>query len=242
MSDGPLIEIRDLTKHFGGVVACDSISLTVDAGEIVGLIGPNGAGKTTLFNCVAGAYRPDAGHIYFRRRRVDRLSAEQVTRHGIARTFQNMRPFSSLTLLENVMVAALSRHRSLRAARQHAMEMIEYVDLAGKSDTLASGLSTGQRKRLELARALATGPELLLMDEVTGGVDQATIPGLLKLVRKLRGDGLTLLVIEHNMQVIRDLSDRLIAMNFGKVIADGAPADVVRKQEVIDAYLGASHA
>lgn len=237
-----ILEVHGLTKRFGGVSACETVSLNVEEGAVVGVIGPNGAGKTTLFDCIAGAYHIDAGSVIFKGERIDHLRPDQRARRGVARTFQNLRPFSRMTLLDNVAVGALCRTASIRRARSRALELLDYVGLTDKASTYADQLSTGQRKRLELARALATEPRLLLLDEVTGGVDQTAIPGLLELVGRLQQSGLTLLVIEHNMKVIRRLSSRLIAMHLGHVIADGTVDEVVSDRAVIEAYLGKSYA
>jgi branched-chain amino acid transport system ATP-binding protein len=238
----PLLRLRDVTKRFGGLVANDRVSLEVWPGEIVGIIGPNGAGKSTLFDVITGYYAPTAGEILFRGRPIGRLAPDRINRLGIARTFQKLRPFPDMTALENVMVAALPRATTLGHAEAAAREALGFVGLGDRLQVLASGLSTGQRKRLELARAMVTRPALLLLDEVTGGVDQPSIPGLLDLVRRLRAHGATLMVIEHNMRVIMGLADRIIALHLGRVVAAGAPAEVSRSPVLLDAYFGKRHA
>ena len=236
------LSISGVTKRFGGVVANRDISFEVAPGELVGVIGPNGAGKSTLFEIITGFYRPDAGEVRLEGRRLTGLSPDRVCRLGVARTFQKLRPFPGMTVLENVMVGALTRTRDVRHAREHAREILERVGLGDKAHAHGRTLSTGQRKRLELARALATRPRLLLLDEVTGGVDQGSIPGLVRLVRELHQDGLTVLVIEHNMRVITAVAQRIVALYLGEVIADGPPDVVARERRVIEAYLGQAYA
>jgi branched-chain amino acid transport system ATP-binding protein len=235
------LSVAAITKRFGGVVANHAISFEVGRGELVGIIGPNGAGKSTLFEVIAGAYRPDAGEVRLGGTRLTGLSPDQVCRLGVARTFQKLRPFAGLTVLENVMVGALTRTRDLGQARAEARAILERVGLGEKVDAYARTLSTGQRKRLELARALATRPQVLLLDEVTGGVDQRTIPALVQLVRELHTGGLTLLVIEHNMRVITAVAQRIVALYLGEVIADGTPDVVTRDRRVVEAYLGQAY-
>ena len=239
---GPLLRLRNVTKRFGGVVANDGISLDVFPGEIVGIIGPNGAGKSTLFDVITGYSPPSAGEILFRGNSIDRLAPNRINRLGIARTFQKLRPFPDMTALENVIVAALPRSASMAEAEDAAREALAFVGLEERLHVRGSGLSTGQRKRLELARAAATRPALLLLDEVTGGVDQRSIPGLLDLVRRLRAGGATLMVIEHNMRVIMALADRILALHLGRVIATGSPPEVAADPLLREAYFGKRHA
>jgi len=238
---GPLLRLRNVTKRFGGVVANDGISLDVFPGEIVGIIGPNGAGKSTLFDVITGYSPPSAGEILFRGNSIDRLAPNRINRLGIARTFQKLRPFPDMTALENVIVAALPRSASMAEAEDAAREALAFVGLEERLHVRGSGLSTGQRKRLELARAAATRPALLLLDEVTGGVDQRSIPGLLDLVRRLRAGGATLMVIEHNMRVIMALADRILALHLGRVIATGSPPEVAADPLLREAYFGKRH-
>jgi len=236
-----LLSVAGVSKRFGGIVANRGISFDVAPGELIGIIGPNGAGKSTLFEIITGFYHADEGEVRLDGARLTGLSPDAVCRRGVARTFQKLRPFQGLSVLDNVMVGALTRTKDVRHARERARELIGKVGLAEKADAHARTLSTGQRKRLELARALATEPRLLLLDEVTGGVDQRTIPELVRLVRDLHAGGLTLLVIEHNMRVITAVAQRIVALHLGEVIADGAPDTVARDRRVVEAYLGQAY-
>ena len=236
-----LLEVRGVTKRFGGLTANKDVSFDVGPGELVGIIGPNGAGKSTLFDLITGFLAPDAGTVLLDGRPVTGMRPDQVSRQGVARTFQKLRPFAHMTALENVMVGAFQRTADPAEARERAISALGSVGLAGKEDAHARVLSTGQRKRLELARALATRPRLLLLDEVTGGVDQGSIPGLVDLVRRLHAEGMALVVIEHNMRVIMDISQRIVALHLGEVIAAGPPQVVARDPRVIEAYLGQTY-
>ncbi|MEK7444090.1 MAG: ABC transporter ATP-binding protein [candidate division NC10 bacterium] len=236
-----LLEVRGVTKRFGGLTANKDVSFDVGPGELVGIIGPNGAGKSTLFDLITGFLAPDAGTVLLDGRPVTGMRPDQVSRQGVARTFQKLRPFAHMTALENVMVGAFQRTADPAEARERAISALGSVGLAGKEDAHARVLSTGQRKRLELARALATRPRLLLLDEVTGGVDQGSIPGLVDLVRRLHAEGMALVVIEHNMRVIMDISQRIVALHLGEVIAAGPPQVVARDPRVIEAYLGQAY-
>ncbi len=233
-----LLAVQGLTKRFGGVVANRDISFVLRPGELLGIIGPNGAGKSTLFDLITGFTRPDAGTVQLDGQDVTGLRPDRISRLGVARTFQKLRPFAGMTALENVMIGAFQKTDDPAQAAERAREALARVGLADRAQAHARGLSTGQRKRLELARALATGPRLLLLDEVTGGVDPGAIPGLLALVRDLHAQGLALIVIEHNMRVIMEIAQRILALQLGEVLADGPPAEILRDRRVIDAYLG----
>jgi branched-chain amino acid transport system ATP-binding protein len=233
-----LLAAEGLTKRFGGVYANRDVSFSVGRGEIVGLIGPNGAGKTTLFNLVTGFIRPDSGTVRFAGADVTGMRPDRLCHRGVARTFQILKPFPRLTVEENAMIGALARGGGMPGARETARRCLALVGLEHKRDALARGLSTGQRKRLEMARALATGPQLLLLDEITGGVDQPSIPGLIELVGRLRDEGVTLLVIEHNMRVIMGLADRVVFLHLGEKLAEGEPQAIAAHPEVVALYLG----
>ncbi len=242
MSPTPLLDVRAVTKRFGGLVANRDISFQVGHGELIGVIGPNGAGKSTLFDVLTGFQPVDSGQVLLDGEPITGLRPDEISRRGVGRTFQKLKPFNQMTVLDNVMVGAFQKTARADEARERALGCLESVGLADRADAHARVLSTGQRKRLEMARALAIAPRLLLLDEVTGGVDQRSIPGLVDLVRSLNANGVALVVIEHNMGVIMGISQRVVALHLGEVIADGPPAAVARDTRVVEAYLGHAYA
>ena len=233
-----LLSVAGLRKRFGGLQAVQDVGFDVGEREILGLIGPNGAGKSTVMELISGTQRPDAGSVRFRGQEIAGRPAHAISRLGVARTFQKLRPFLGMTVLENVMVSALVHETRIPRAREVALECIEFVGLGAKRDALSGTLSTGQRKRLELARVMAKRPPLYLLDEVMAGVDQRSIGGLVELVARLRERGGSVLIIEHNMTVIRRLCDRLVALNLGRKIAEGTPGAVLSDPVVVSAYVG----
>lgn len=233
-----ILEVKNISKSFGGIHANTNISFEVNAGEILGIIGPNGAGKSTLFDLITGYTKLDKGEVIFNNKIITRRSPHSIARLGIGRTFQKLKPFHDQTLLENVIVGVLSTGASLTNAKNKALEIIDLVDLLEKRNHFAKELSTGQLKRLEMARAIATNPKILMIDEVTGGVDQRTIPSLIEIIKKLNQLGVTIITIEHNMRIIMSLSDRILALDRGQKIAFDIPENIKKNKKVLDAYLG----
>ena len=233
-----LLEMDGVSKRFGGLTAVSRVSLVVGAGEIVGLIGPNGAGKTTVFHLLSGFQTPTEGAIRFKGVSVVGARPHAICRRGLARTFQIVQPFVNLTVLENVMVGAFNRTDEVAAARSHALEVLDFVGLGARRDALARELTLPDRKRLEMARGLATRPELLLLDEVMSGLNPTEIEAIIGLIRRIHAQGVSLLIIEHVMRAIMALSERIVVLHHGEKIAEGEPAAVARDRRVVEAYLG----
>ncbi len=234
-----LLEVERLTKGFGGVLAVSDVSLTLEAGELLGVMGPNGSGKTTLFNLIAGALRPDRGRIRFQGHDIAGLSPHRVCARGVARTFQLVRPFAGLSALDNVRVGCLYGRRRGAGVRTEALRLLALVGLEDRAATPAAALTLMDRKRLELARALATGPDLLLLDEFMAGLNPTETAAAMGLIRRLVADGLSVLMVEHIVWALMDLARRIVVLSAGEKIADGPPAAVAADSRVVDVYLGA---
>lgn len=250
-----LLEVKEICKEFGGLMASNKVSLHVDEGEIVSIIGPNGAGKTTAFNIITGIYQADAGTVCFNGREITNLAPKKIVEEGISRTFQNIRLFRNLRVIENVLLGEhlsyrynffdllfrTKRYRDTeRKNAQHAVDILEEIDLGDCIQSYAGDLPYGKQRRLEIARAIATGAKLILLDEPAAGMNPQESEELMRFIRELRDKGFTILMIEHDMNIVMNISDRIYVMDYGKVIADGTPEEVVSNPDVIRAYLGES--
>jgi len=236
-----LLKTEGVEKRFGGLVAVKDVSITVNKGEIFGLIGPNGAGKTTFLNCISGFYRPEKGRIIFKEQDITGLSPTQLCHKGIARTFQIVRSFPKLSALDNVKVAVIFGGRQTQNPEIRAKELMDFVSFPASKDIMAENLNTMQLKRLELARALATNPQLLLLDEVAAGLTPSELPHFIGLIKRIRDSGVTIICIEHVMKFIMEVCDRIAVLNFGAKIAQGTVEEIKNNAKVMEAYLGEEH-
>jgi len=237
-----LLEVKNLTKMFGGLRAVGNVTFHVNEGEIVGLIGPNGSGKTTIFNCINQYYTLTSGDIFFEGKSLNGLKTHVICHMGIGRTFQVVKPLARMTVLDNVTASAFCRVGSIKEAQGEALRILEFSDLMDQKDKLAKSLPIGKRKRLEIARALATKPKLILLDETAAGLTPSELDAAIELIKKMRDNGITILIVEHIMKVIMSISDRIHAINFGQTIAEGTPHEVANNPAVIEAYLGEAYA
>lgn len=236
-----ILEGEKVTKHFGGLAAVNSVDFAIDQGEVVGLIGPNGAGKTTLFNLISGSLPTTGGEIKYKGQKITGLKPHQICKKGLARTFQSAKLFAGMTVFENALAASLfgtKRDISVPDAEKEAMELLEFVELSAVAPMLAKDLPIAHRKRLEVARALATKPELLIFDEVMAGLNPAELAQAMELITKIRGKGMTIFMIEHVMKAIMNICDRIIVLHHGSKIAEGTPEEIATSQTVIEVYLG----
>jgi branched-chain amino acid transport system ATP-binding protein len=234
----PILKVNSVTKCFGGLTAVNDVSFQVQPGEIVGLLGPNGAGKTTLFNVISGYYAPTSGSIVFKGQDISGKPPYTLAAHGIGRTFQVVKPFAGLTVLENVVIASFLRYPKRADAERQAWQILESTGLADRANVSAAGLTLAGRKRLEIGKALALEPSFLLLDEVVAGLNPTEADRTVELILRLKEQGMTILIVEHIMRVIMSISDRLVVLNFGEKIAEGAASEVARNPLVIEAYLG----
>jgi branched-chain amino acid transport system ATP-binding protein len=237
-----MLKVEKLTKQFGGLRAVDALSLGIEKGQILGLIGPNGAGKSTAFNCIAGVYPPTGGNIFFNGKSINNQKPWNLCKKGLARTFQIVKPFASKSVLYNVMVGSYATTGKRQVAKEKALTVLESLNFADKKDMRAGNLTIADRKRLEIARALATEPQLLLLDEVMAGLRPSEVDEMVEILKNLRDSGITIFVIEHIMRAIMALSDRIVVIQFGKKIAEGIPAEIANDENVIKAYLGEDYA
>jgi branched-chain amino acid transport system ATP-binding protein len=237
-----LIEVKNVSKQFGGLAALTDVSFVLNKDEILGLIGPNGAGKTTMFNVINGFYPPTKGDVFLNGKRVTNLRPHVLCKLGVARTFQVVKPLQRMTTLDNVIASAFIRTKSKAEAQEVSLEVLKFTSLYDDINVLSKGLPLGKRKRLEIARALATRPEIILLDEAFAGLNPTEINEQIEIVKRIRTErGITILIIEHHMKVIMDVSDRIVVLNYGEKIAEGTPSEIGHSPVVIEAYLGEEH-
>ncbi|MBW1835545.1 MAG: ABC transporter ATP-binding protein [Deltaproteobacteria bacterium] len=237
-----LFEVKNLVKYFGGLAAVNDLSFQVQKNEIFGLIGPNGSGKTTIFNLISSFHRVTSGTIHYKGQNITGLKTHKICKMGIGRTFQVVKPLGRLTVLDNVIAAAYSKASTKHEAQDMALETLEFCGLAHRKDVIAKSLPIGERKRLEITRAMATKPELLLLDETAAGLNPSELDEAIELIKKIRAKGVTIIIVEHIMKVIMTISNRIHAINFGQTIAEGTPQEVANIPAVIEAYLGEDYA
>jgi len=233
-----LLQVNKVSRFFGGLAAVKDVSFEVRKGEIVGLIGPNGAGKTTLFNVVNGFYAPSRGEVLFKGERISGLKPHKICQRGMARTFQVVKPLQRMSVLDNVIASAFLRAANRKQADEIALETLQFTGLANDRDVISKGLPLGKRKRLEIARALATQPELLLLDESFAGLNPSELDESIGIIRRIKDRGITIMIIEHHMRVIMSISDRIVVLSYGEKLAEGTPAEIGKNPQVIEAYLG----
>lgn len=233
-----LLKLENVTKRFAGLVAVNNVSFSVEKGEIIGIIGPNGAGKTTLFHTISGYHTADEGVIQYNGNDIRGLKPEIICEHGIARTFQIVQPFGNLTLLENVIIGAFNRHAKYQDAREVALEKLDFVGMKSRANVRMKDLTFPEQKKVELARALATQPELLFLDEIMSGLNPTEVQEMIEIIKQIRDEGITIMFIEHLMAAVMSLSERVIVMHHGEVLAIGEPEEVKENPAVIEAYLG----
>ena len=233
-----LLQVKKVSRFFGGLAAVKDVSFDINKGEIVGLIGPNGAGKTTLFNVVNGFYPPSRGEVLFQGRRISGLKPHQICKRGMARTFQVVKPLQRMSVLDNVIASAYLRATDRKQAHESALDILQFTGLADDRNVISKGLPLGKRKRLEIARALATQPELLLLDESFAGLNPAELDESIGIIGKIKDKGITIMIIEHHMKVIMAISDRIVVLSYGEKLAEGTPQEIGRNPQGIEAYLG----
>lgn len=233
-----LLEVKDVSMFFGGLAAISNVSFSIQKGEILGLIGPNGAGKTTMFNVVNGFYNPTKGEVYFKDKKISGYKPYQICRLGIARTFQVVKPLQRMSVLDNVIASAFLRVKSRAQAEERAIETIKFAGLYDDRNVISKGLPLGKRKKLEIARALATQPEMILLDESFAGLNPSELDDSIGIIKKIKDRGITIMIIEHHMRVIMSISDRIVVLNYGEKIAEGTPHEIGSNPLVVEAYLG----